>query len=408
MADCRRCGRKLSFFSPRDICSQCREAMSQFASQQGDTAVRRLDEPGIPVTKGLMAINFIVFLAMAFSGVSLGNPAGDDLFRWGANVGPLSLGSQPWRLLSANYVHGGIWHIAVNMWSLWSLGALTERIYGKFTYLLIYFACGISGCLFSIAWDPKAFNVGASGAIFGIAGALIAALYLGKLPLAQYAVQATLKNLVMVVGINLLIGAGVSSISNTSHVGGLACGLIMGAAMAGSLTAPDDKRTIWQLGVILSGALVLFSSFIYLRHKNAQLIYFYKLSQQSQSARLNDAIHQLENIVTEQPDNQRALLSLGQAYAQNKQFDKSATTFENLVKINPNDIDGQYYLGQAYMQLGRTAEAVKAFEKVVQAYPDDPDALGALSEAYRKAGNIEAANAAAKKVEELKNSQTTK
>jgi len=108
-------------------------------------------------------------VAMVLSGVSPVEPAIAQLLNWGANYGPLTLQGQPWRLLTANYVHIGIIHIALNMWCLWNLGFLAERIFGGWTYFLIYTICGIAGSLastlVSIWLHP---NVVGAGAVRGL------------------------------------------------------------------------------------------------------------------------------------------------------------------------------------------------------------------------------------------------
>ena len=141
-----------------------------------------------PITTTLVAMSVAVFVAMALTGVSPLAPTIPQLLKWGANWGPLSLGAEPWRMLASNYVHGGIIHIALNMWCLWNLGLLAERVFDPWTYVLTYTFCGLAGSLASLWWHPMAVGVGASGAIFGLAGALIAALYraICRFPSRQY------------------------------------------------------------------------------------------------------------------------------------------------------------------------------------------------------------------------------
>lgn len=148
-----------------------------------------------PITTALVGINVAVFVAMTLRGVSPVTPTSAELMPWGANWGPLSLASQPWRMLSSNYVHAGILHIGLNMWCLWNLGFLAERIFDPWTYVLTYTACGLAGSIASLWRHPMVPGVGASGAIFGLAGALIAALYLGHLPIPREAIRGTLRSL---------------------------------------------------------------------------------------------------------------------------------------------------------------------------------------------------------------------
>jgi rhomboid protease GluP len=203
---------------------------------------------------------------MVLTGVSAVEPTGSQLLKWGANWGPLSLGAEPWRMLASNYIHIGIFHIFFNMWCLWNLGFLAERIFDPWTYVLIYTACGLGGSLASLWWHPVGIGAGASGAIFGLAGALIAALYLGHLPISKQAIQATLKSLLMFAAYNLFFGAAVRGIDNSAHVGGLVTGLALGAVLAKHLTAPPEVRDGWRRGVFVATAAVLFVVFLAVKH----------------------------------------------------------------------------------------------------------------------------------------------
>ncbi|HEX4048806.1 MAG TPA: rhomboid family intramembrane serine protease [Elusimicrobiota bacterium] len=218
-----------------------------------------------PRTTVLVGINVAVYLAMCLSGISPFDPSAPDLLRWGGNFGPLSLGPQPWRLLVSNYVHVGILHIGLNMWCLWSLGILAERIFDPWTYIFIYTATGLAGSLASAWWHPHVVGVGASGAIFGVAGALIAALYFGNLPVPRAALRGTMKSLLAFAGYNLLFGAAIPGIDNWAHVGGLVVGLALGAAMAGSLMAPPRERDTRRRAVFAAVAIVFCLGYAALR-----------------------------------------------------------------------------------------------------------------------------------------------
>jgi rhomboid protease GluP len=214
------------------------------------------------ITRGIFGINVAVFLAMALSGVSLTEPTSQELVRWGANWGPLTLGGQWWRLITYAFLHIGIIHIAFNMWCLWDLGGLCESLYGHFTYIAIYFISGIAGGVASIAWRPLGISAGASGAIFGLAGALIASFYLGEFSLPRGAVQGTLRSVVLFAGYNLLFGAVSGGTDNAAHIGGLVVGLILGALIA--RVAPERDAVVRRVlvvlivfGVVIGGALWL-------------------------------------------------------------------------------------------------------------------------------------------------------
>lgn len=225
-----------------------------------------------PITTTLVAMNVAVYVAMTLSGVSPVAPTLSQVLKWGANWGPLSLGAEPWRMLASNYVHGGIIHIALNMWCLWSLGFLAERVFDPWTYVLTYTFCGLAGSLASLWWHPMAVGVGASGAIFGLAGALIAALYLGHLPIPRQAMQGTLKSLLTFAGYNLFFGAVARGIDNSAHIGGLLAGLVVGAVLAKHLMAPAEVRDGWRRGVFIVAAVVMVLLFTAVKHSHANLL----------------------------------------------------------------------------------------------------------------------------------------
>jgi rhomboid protease GluP len=224
-----------------------------------------------PVTTVLVGMNVAVFAVMALTGISPVSPTSAQLLRWGANWGPLSLGAEPWRMLASNYVHAGIIHIALNMWCLWNLGFLAERVFDPWTYVMIYTACGLAGSLGSLWWHPNTVGVGASGAIFGLAGALIAALYLGHLPISKPAVQGTLKSLLIFAGYNLFFGAAIRVVDNSAHIGGLLAGLALGAVLAKHLMAPPEIRDGWRNGVFIVTAIVLLSAFVLVKHASGNV-----------------------------------------------------------------------------------------------------------------------------------------
>ena len=141
---------------------------------------RRALETATPhafVTPFLILVCVVVYAVMVFSGVSPLWPTGSQLILWGANEGArVILLHEYWRLFTSVFVHGGFIHVALNMWSLLAIGPLVERLYGNVAFAVIYLAAGIGGALSSIAANPVRASVGASGAICGVLGALVAFL----------------------------------------------------------------------------------------------------------------------------------------------------------------------------------------------------------------------------------------
>ncbi len=215
-------------------------------------------------TQVIVGINAAVFVGMLLAGVQmLSNPSGEDLVRFGANYGPYTVSGQWWRLLTCVFLHGGLLHIAFNMWCLWDLGRLAESIYGHLMFAAVYLITGVASSLASIFPNPITLSVGASGAIFGIAGALIAAFYLGEFSLPRAAMSGMLRSVMLFVGYNLFFGAIVARTDNAAHVGGLLMGLIMGALIA--KLAPQRDAVGRRVAIVLFGLLLLYSGAVYLQ-----------------------------------------------------------------------------------------------------------------------------------------------
>src|ERR1022692_5141149 len=213
MANCIRCGRQLPpLMFGKKICQWC---VQHEAAQRGELGedvkqpvmaapwVRR--ESSITLTHVLFGANVAVFLAMALASGTVMDFPGQVIVRFGANFGPFTLSGQWWRLLTYMFLHGGLMHIAFNMWCLWNLGALCESLYGRWTYAAVYLVCGVGASLASAVWHPYTPSVGASGAIFGLAGALIAAFKLGEFSVPRSALSGTLRSLGAFVVYNLVL-----------------------------------------------------------------------------------------------------------------------------------------------------------------------------------------------------------
>ncbi len=104
------------------------------------------------------------------------------LVEWGVEWGPATLGGQWWRMFTSMFLHAGLIHLLGNMWWFWVVGKMTEQIFSTWTFLSLYFLTGLAGELLSLSVHPEIHSFGASGAIFGITGVAIAALWLGRLP----------------------------------------------------------------------------------------------------------------------------------------------------------------------------------------------------------------------------------
>jgi membrane associated rhomboid family serine protease len=190
------------------------------------------------VTNILIAINVIIYLIMLILTVTAGggiaNLGGIDqniLINAGAQVNFLVAQGQVWRIFTAMFLHFSLIHIGLNMLTLFLIGGVVEMVYGKWRYLLIYLASGIVGGIVTFfVLPPATLAAGASGAIFGVFGALGMFYILNRQALGRYGTGA-ITNWLFWLGLNIVFGFSVPGIGIWDHIGGLVAGMIIAALL---------------------------------------------------------------------------------------------------------------------------------------------------------------------------------
>lgn len=388
MANCIKCGRKLPMFTfgkHRNVCRWCVEYEAMQNGEVDDDARQHVmpapwtesRNPSMVVTQIFAGICAAVFIGMALAteGKSVMKPPSSALIAWGANFGPLTLSGDWWRLVTSMFVHIGIIHIALNMWCLWDLGALAESLYGRWTFAAIYLICGVAGSVASLAWNPVRVSAGASGAIFGIAGALIASLKLGRFSLPQAAVKSTLSSLVSFAVYNLIFGAMMGFVDNTAHLGGLVAGLIMGALIA--VAASEREHGLRRFTIVVLVFLLVLGGGAWVQKARGakaqdQLIaILMKLGMYDQAAR------QFEKRVQANPNDIDARLTLAFFYGQANRKEDQEAELKRVLGANPPKEAAQsarYELATLYTNQGRTADARQLYSEMFAADPNSADA----------------------------------
>ena len=237
------------------------------------------DPRSAPGTYLLLAVNVSVFLWMTLHGVSIKRPTSAELVYYGANNASLVIDHGQWyRLVTATFVHIGLFHIASNMWCLWNLGLLGEPLIGPFGLVAVYVLTGVAGNLLSLAIDVFSLHVtgdvaqynfgvgaGASGAVFGIAGILIVLLSNRRLPIPWAELKRLRTAVVRFAGINLVIGISTMTpllgsfvrIDNAAHIGGFVSGLSLGPGLLPRMTAGRAAYLGRQKVVFAAAAFLL-------------------------------------------------------------------------------------------------------------------------------------------------------
>ncbi len=387
MANCVQCGRQLPALSfGKKLCQWC--VQHQAAQRGEDIPIQRVEpapwlrqqSSSMAVTQAIFGVNVAVFVAMALAGVSmLDNPSGQDLVRWGANYGPLTVSGQWWRLLTCVFIHGGLLHIGFNMWCLWSLGRLAESVYGHWTFAAVYLISGLAASLASVIWNPVILSVGASGAIFGIAGVLIASFYLGEFSLPRAALSGTLRSVVVFVGYNLFFGAVIARTDNAAHVGGLLMGLLLGALIA--KLAPGHDDFLRRIAVLLVGALLVAGGVMWLQRSRAYMFHGQEGVTLLNQGKTDEAIAELQKAARQRPDFAAVHAALANAYIKKQDFEHAAPELQRVIALNPRSEDAYYRLGLIYVEQKLPSQAQDVFSQLLKIDPDSADGHDGLASA---------------------------
>jgi membrane associated rhomboid family serine protease len=200
------------------------------------------------VTQALIAINVIVFVAETATGTSLGGASGlspGTVFAKGALAGPyISQSHEYWRLVTAGFLHDGVLHILFNMVFLYFMGQMLEPAIGRLNFAVVYFVSLLAGSFGALLFQPLGLTIGASGACFGVLGALIVVAHYRGLSIWQSGLGLTLI-------INLVFSLSVANISLGGHLGG-----VVGGAFCGWLIVNIGERRTMRTAALLGCALV--------------------------------------------------------------------------------------------------------------------------------------------------------
>jgi membrane associated rhomboid family serine protease len=419
MPVCPSCGKNFSGFSfganPATECSDCRKAKAQLKTANLSpidatnpsaprVAVRRLPLPA--VTLGIIAANVLVYIAMGLSGVSWTEPSILDSVKWGADFGPLTLSSDWWRLFTSTFVHFGIIHIALNMWCLWNLGTTLEPFMGRKVFGVMYVASGVAASLVSTAWNPWRVSAGASGAIFGVAGALVSYFALKKTPLDRALVNRNLKSLGIFIFYNLLYGVR-GGVDNSAHLGGLVAGLILGAAIPPMVRIPaspqyipvgppdlahaadeDSRANRVAFAVAAFSAVFLILGFAAIRTQKAAVADYGRAVKLIKANKPDQAVAPLEQAVKADPGSSVAQIMLGELQLKLENPAAAVAPLEAASKTEEPSFDLQHNLALAYLGAGRPSDAIQVASRSIDSQRESHAASSTDNGAWWATGYI--------------------
>jgi len=208
------------------------------------------------ITYSIIILNLIVYIFSALFSQDIIDMDMQTLVDMGALFGPFTvLKGEWWRLFTAMFLHAGMTHLLMNMFSLYLIGRGAEMYFDRRSYITIYLFSGLIGGLASLYIHPVSVGIGASGAIFGIFGAL-AGFFLAHREKIQEHTKAFMKDFSIIIVINIVLGLSIPSIDMSAHIGGLIIGFIGGFMLS------KDPKWIWiYSGIML---VIMFAFYAYL------------------------------------------------------------------------------------------------------------------------------------------------
>ena len=328
------------------------------------------------VTWILLALIGLMFAVETALG---GSTDTEVLVRLGAKVTPLIADGQYWRLLASMFLHIGIAHLLFNGYALLAVGTEMERLIGPGRFAAIYFLSGLLGSLASFAFSVN-LAAGASGAIFGVIGALGAFFLLHRERLGSWG-RARLGNIVFLIVLNLFWGFTQRGIDNYAHLGGLISGAGLGWALAPRYEFdPFDRHVTdrnslvrYWLALVLAVALLVEGTALATHTQSSNpKVHLQRAQQASESEAWTEAVSELEQVLALDPSLAGAdvYFQLGLAYNYLDEPVPAVEAYEQALTLKPDLSPAHWNLALSYLQLRRYTEARDQFETFLELNPD--------------------------------------
>ncbi|MFC4404213.1 rhomboid family intramembrane serine protease [Gracilibacillus xinjiangensis] len=326
---------------------------------------KKLFEQGKPFwTNLLLAVNVIMYVLLEFYG---GSTSVDTLISFGAKYNLAIVNGEWWRIITSMFLHIGLPHILLNMMALYFIGSLVERIFGNIRFLTIYFLAGIVGGFASFAFN-NSIAAGASGAIFGLFGALL--FFGSQFPKDFFRTIGW--NVIFVISLNIIFGFSVGQIDNAAHLGGLVGGFIASGAV---MFRHNKRRKVRIISTFV--LLILIISLGVFGYNNEANHYNEAVQLQEVQQLLNRENYQEIIYVTSDiipyADKWKPELYFYRSFAhiQLDHYQEAISDLEMCLKLDPNLEKALYNLAILYQNDNRPSDALLLIEKALEIDPDN-------------------------------------
>ena len=319
----------------------------------------------------IVLTNILIFVLMLIDGVAVRGWTADVMIGWGGNFGPVTRGGEWWRLVSSMFLHYGFFHLAFNMLALVYFGRIVERLLGNMGFLLTYFVAGISGSIASVAWRTDAVSAGASGAVYGIAGALIGFLVWRRDTVPLPVLKRLRNGMISYLAIDIYFGLKLPQVDMADHVGGLIagflCGLVLSQPLAlGMVANRRQKNRLLIAGSIvafpiLAAAVVLCLDSPDVHDRRAQIY--------MDQERYDLAIAELSRSIELSPRNASTYALRGKLRSYINHPKGAIADFDQALQLSPNTFEVLYDRGLARSALGDRELAMADYDAGLKLVP---------------------------------------
>lgn len=402
---CRECGA----WNRWDIklCARCQASLDRSVrawnrqSDDKETIIENLDIADAPVssplfTLSLLAVNIGVWLIMQVSGGFFNGFFVNDntalFLRFGGLYGQSVANGEYWRLFTSMFLHAGAIHLALNSFILLSLGNQLEPIYGNTRFIIIYLLAGLAGSTLSFLFNETTVSVGASGAIFGLAGALLAYFLVHRNKLLDG--LASLAGLAFFIIYNFIVGLSNSGIDNWAHLGGFIGGFILGFGLMPRylyenintqfgierrISGYKTNEVSWVVAAIFATVLAVV------------VLYKSELGKSFLNSGGSSEAHtpaQVLEPISDGGTTWNTYYSLGAESYNRGEYDAAISYFSKAIELKPNDADIYHIRGLLYYATGEYDRAIADYDKAIDLNPNDANGYRNLQRmAYAAKGN---------------------
>lgn len=330
------------------------------------------------ITYGLIAVNAAVWLLLVLISKKTGTSYDQLLTAYGAKVNSLILNGEDWRFITPMFLHSNEIHLLVNCYSLFIIGSEVERLFGHLKFSVIYFVSGFIGCVASFAFSIND-SVGASGAIFGLLGAML--YFAVKRPSLMKSSFGA--NLITNMVINLAYGFMNKRVDNNAHIGGLIGGFLTTGVVYTVKEETSKDKSAKVIALVLVAAVSIGGLFYgFKSEKNADLLKLDTLDTYTSQKNYSEA----EKLAEEMLDNNlgesskiHVLWNLAVSEIYQNKYGEAEEHAKQLKELSA--VNGSYLLGIAYYQANEFDKAKEEFETAKSLNSPNTDVINnALSE----------------------------